>query len=206
MKTYDIAYVDVTCLASIEEAIEHSCEIHRHHSGSVFGRLTFSFVEPKSPPFSLSNKEPTSDNFIDIKKNDIELFSYTEKVKEYKDFYKCFTDRLMAVDISMEDFYAIHGLINRNESASKDNFPSPRLRELVSSISDTLICSSFDYFTGIKFFSLRNEIIAFADYPVIKAVVEGFNPYTGKAEQAWGYFLNKPSYCLRFRGVKVPQV
>ena len=194
--------MDVTCLNSIEEAIAHSCEVHRHYS-SGFGMMIYQMVEP-TQNITLT-KELEAKDFA-TRKIEISLFDYKSKVIEYRDFYKCFTDKLMAIELSIDDFNELHSLIHRNDCDSKDNFPSPRLRELISSITDTLINASFDYFSGIKIFSLKNEIIAFADYPVIKPIVESFNPIEGKAVENFGYFLRKPSYCLRFRAAKIPQV
>ena len=209
MKTYDIAYVDVTCLSSIEEAIEHSCEIHRVYSDieNSRGIIDYEFALPPSPRSHANlfdeNDASIGPDFILTKRANIELLPYPNKLSEFRDFYKCFTDHLTPVEIPRNDFNTIHELINRGENDSRDNFPSPRLRELISMISDTLLQSCFKYFTGIKIFSLKNEIIAFVEFPVIKPVTESFDYKAGVPLQYWGFYLTKPNHCLRLKSAKV---
>lgn len=212
MKSHMISYVDVLCLHSIEEAIEHACEVERHsHLTGSRGMQEYEYIYTEPRPFfnDFKNEEVPSTEDQFLKRNSITLYPYKSKISEYKDFYTCFTNRLMAVDMSAPDFTLLHDLINRSHNDSLDGFPSVRLRELVSSISDTLIEASFEAsgYSPVKFFSLKTEIIAFIEAPVTKPVIQTFDSANGKTNEAWGFYLKKPSWCLRFRcDTDTPQV
>ena len=210
MKSHLISYVDVLCLHSIEEAIEHACEVEKHsYLESTRGMLTYEYVFAEQRPIDLSKEKNSSSDEELYTRRSITLYPYRSKISEYKDFYTCLTDRLMAVVLSATDFTLLHDLINRSDQDSQDGFPSVRLRELVSSISDTLVEASFEasMYSPIKFFSLKTEIIAFIEAPVTKPVIQTFDSINGKTNEAWGFYLKKPSWCLRFKSeIHAPQV
>ena len=211
MKSHLISYVDVMCLHSIEEAIYHACEVERHsHLDSTRGMVDYEFIFLEKNIIAYKAEEPTPDSETPFfERRSITLHPYRNKISEYKDFYTCFTDRLMAVEMSATDFTILHDLINRSEKDSQDGFPSVRLRELISSISDTLVEASFEAvnYSPVKLFSLKTEIIAFIEVPVVKPVVQTFDSISGKTNEAWGFYLKKPSWCLRFRSdTNTPQV
>jgi hypothetical protein len=49
---------------------------------------------------------------------------------------------------------------------------------------------------------LKNEIIAFVDFPVIKPITQEFDYRSGIPREYWGFYLKKPSYCIRLKAAK----
>lgn len=195
MKVYDISYVDVTCLQSIEDAMNNSCEIHKYYGSRAFVGYEF------RPIFALIQDSISKQESVKLKESkEIELVNYKNTISELKDFYKVFSE-LTPQSLSLEEFNELHSLIHRNGEDSRENFPSEKLKQLIATISYRLLMTTSQYFTGIKIFSIKNEIIVIIDFPVVKVISDAFDDY-GKPIQYKGFFLKKPRNCIRFKASK----
>lgn len=203
MKTHIVGFIEVSCLHNLEEAIEYSCEVSKHYGSNVMDSDDHLIVTEGT--FSIQNLNstnfPPDDIGLLMTKHRVNLKPYAGKIVEFKDFYKALTDRLLYVEIGLDDFNLLLGLIQSTDS----EYP-PRLCELVASIHDTLLNAGSDYLYGFKVFSLKDEIIVFMDYPMMKLVKETFFTKMGKAIESYGFFLKRPSYCIRFKAAKPKKV
>ena len=188
-KIYEISNVDVKCLQSIEDAMYNSCEIHKHYGSRAFIGYEFRPIFARIQE-SNSKQDPIS--------KEIDLLNYKDTIAELKDFYKVF-EPLTPLKIPLEDFDELHSLIHRNES-SLEAFPSEKLTRVLTNINYSLLKTS-QYFTAVKIFSLKNEIMVIIDFPVVKIISDAFGD-DGKPIQYRGFFLKKPKNCLRLKASK----
>lgn len=216
MKSYTIAGIEVHCFESIKDAEQWSCKFRLENSRYINSTTNFEMhyvaYEPNlASPFIQDEINPSNNpsDFSMIEKKVVKLTTYTDNLSYYKDFYNCFlTEKVEQIQISRDIFCDLHDLIrgqfiglNRDSMYHMQDFENNQYYKIAGTIAelrDIISYKSF-YVKDLKLFSVRNEIIAFTDKPIIRSTVELHDHSTQSSAKAWAYFMERPSFCLRMK-------